>query len=94
MASAKPDFYSVVGQTELDVYQSILSGTLAADLGKLVAAFSEHHARVKAPKMWRSVHDNARFIFSSVARGSTAGSALLSTPQQFARDAGAASVLV
>jgi hypothetical protein len=73
MASAPADFYSVVGQTEVSVYASILAGTLAKDAKKLVAEFAEHHDRVSAPKMWGSVYDNAMFVLTKY--GTRAGPA-------------------
>jgi tetratricopeptide (TPR) repeat protein len=62
MASVAPDFYSVVGQTELNVYASILAGTFAKDAKGLVEEFGEHHGRVMAAKMWGSVYENATFV--------------------------------
>ncbi len=68
MASAPTDFYSVVGQTELSVYGSILAGTLAKDVEVLVDEFARHHERVSAPKMWGSVYDNAMFVLAKYRR--------------------------
>jgi tetratricopeptide (TPR) repeat protein len=62
MSSVPPDFWSVVGQTELDVFVSIAAGTLSHDLGNLMEDFRKHHARVSNPRMWGSVIDNATFV--------------------------------
>jgi tetratricopeptide (TPR) repeat protein len=64
MTSAPPDFWSVVGQTELDVIESIAAGRLSQDVTHFIAVFREHHARVDNPRMWGSVLDNATFVLS------------------------------
>jgi tetratricopeptide (TPR) repeat protein/pimeloyl-ACP methyl ester carboxylesterase len=64
MATAPTDFYSVVGQTEVSIYVSILGRTLAKDVKKLVKEFTQHHERVSAAKMWGSVYDNATFVLA------------------------------
>jgi hypothetical protein len=64
MRSASPDFWSVVGQTELGMYLSVASGSLAADADLLIGDFRDHHARVGNPRLWSSVFDNATFVLS------------------------------
>jgi hypothetical protein len=59
-----PDFWSVVGQTELRMYQSVSSGTVARDVSALVEEFESHFARVRSPQLWTSVYDNATFVLS------------------------------
>ena len=61
MAASDPDFWSVVGQTELDMYAAASRGALAAQVKSLQKDFSDHHVQVGAPRMWGSVLDNARF---------------------------------
>jgi tetratricopeptide (TPR) repeat protein len=68
MASVSPDFWSVVGQTELDVFVSIANGRLSQNLDSLVKDFRKHHARVSNPRMWGSVLDNATFVLSGYGR--------------------------
>ena len=43
MSSVPPDFWSVVGQTELDVFVSIAAGRLSQDLDHLIEDFRKHH---------------------------------------------------
>jgi tetratricopeptide (TPR) repeat protein len=62
MFSAPPDFWSVVGQTELDMYVSIAGGGLARDLERLIKDFRNHHESVNNPRMWGTVLDNATFV--------------------------------
>ena len=64
MSSVSPDFWSVVGQTELDMFVSIAAGTLAHDVDALINDFRNHYARVSNERMWSSVFDNATFVLS------------------------------
>ena len=62
-----PDFWSVAGQTELDVYEALALRNLARKLGGIEAAFKDLHARLSTPWMWKSVHDTARFVLLKYA---------------------------
>lgn len=64
MSSAPPDFWTVVGHTELDVFVSIAASGLARDVDRLIEDFRKHHVRVDNPRMWGSVFDNATFVLS------------------------------
>jgi hypothetical protein len=64
MRSVAPDFWSVIGQTELDMYVSIAAGTLAHDANGLIAGFRDHCGRVGNERLWSSVFDNATFVLS------------------------------
>jgi len=75
MASAPADFWTVVGQTELNMYASLLAGRLEKDLKLLLADFQRHHERVSAPKMWGSVHDNATFVLWKYQKRASAAEA-------------------
>ena len=61
MKSSTPDFWSVVGQTELDMYSAASRGSLASQLKELEKDFNRHHVQVASSRMWSSVLDNARF---------------------------------
>ena len=65
--AASPDFWSVVGQTELKMYEAVAAGNLAASRDALWEEFSEHHQRVNAPDKWASVYDNASLILRRYA---------------------------
>ena len=69
--AASPDFWSVVGQTELKMYEAVAAGSLAAAHETLWQEFSEHHQRVSAPRLWGSVYDNATLILRRHAREHT-----------------------
>ena len=68
MSSIAPDFWSVVGQTELDLFESIAAGSLAQDVGRLIGDFEKHYARVSNPTMWSSVLDNTEFVLARYVR--------------------------
>ncbi|HWH84014.1 MAG TPA: CHAT domain-containing protein [Burkholderiaceae bacterium] len=60
-AITRPDFWSVVGQTELQMLAALAQGRLAAAEPALTAALRELKARVPALRMWDSVLNEARF---------------------------------
>ena len=68
-----PDFWSVVGQTELKVYEALLERKLADALEEITREFRLHHVRVGSPRMWSSVYDNAVFVLAKYALRATAG---------------------
>jgi pimeloyl-ACP methyl ester carboxylesterase/tetratricopeptide (TPR) repeat protein len=68
MSAVSPDFWSVVGQTELQMYKAIAHSKLEAEADDLIAEFHEHHSRVKNARMWGSVFDNATFILANYRR--------------------------
>lgn len=57
-----PDFWSAVAQTELRVYEAVARGDLAGDQASILREYDDLHRRVKAPWMWASVYDQARFV--------------------------------
>jgi hypothetical protein len=57
-----PDFWSVVGLTELRLYQAIAEGKLASELDKIEGEFDDLYARVNAATNWSSVLDQLRFV--------------------------------
>jgi len=63
-----PDFWSVVGLTDLRLYEAVAARALAPQAASLEADYSELHGRVAAPRDWRSVHDSARFVLDRYAR--------------------------
>ena len=68
-----PDFWSVVGQTELCVYEAMAAGGLEGALPRLIADYQDLHARVSAPGLWSSVYDQARFVFPKYVDRASAG---------------------
>ena len=60
-AKESPDFWSVVGQTELQVLATLGAGKLAAEAPALIDKLREHKARVPSLGMWDSVYNEAQF---------------------------------
>jgi hypothetical protein len=70
-ATNRPDFWSVVGQTELKMLGALAQGRLAAVEPALSANLRDLKARVPAPRMWDSVLNEAMFTlvpYQAVAR--------------------------
>jgi hypothetical protein len=60
-ATDRPDFWSVVGQTELLLIAALGQGRLAAAEPALIASFRDLKQRVPAVRMWDSVWNEAQF---------------------------------
>jgi tetratricopeptide (TPR) repeat protein len=71
MMAAPPDFWSVVGQTELNMYAALFAGALEENLESLTEEFKAHHGRVSAPKRWATIHDNATFVLKKYKQRAT-----------------------
>jgi tetratricopeptide (TPR) repeat protein len=67
-----PDFWSVVGLTELRLYQAIAERKLAADLDAIIHEYGDLHGRVSATTSWSSVLDQARFVLPKYEARATA----------------------
>ncbi|MBC8058728.1 MAG: CHAT domain-containing protein [Rhizobiales bacterium] len=61
-ATNKPDFWSVVGQTELSMLIALARGELARAEPALTASLRELKKRVPAVQMWGSVWNEAQFV--------------------------------
>jgi hypothetical protein len=57
-----PDFWSVVGLVELQMYEALGARSLAAALPSIKAAYEDAHRRLSGPWEWRSVYDQLRFV--------------------------------
>ena len=64
----KPDFWNVVSQTELDVYEALARGDLASSLDAVLDAYTDLHRRVGQQWMWASVYDQAEFVLPKYAK--------------------------
>jgi CHAT domain-containing protein len=60
-ATERPDFWSVVGQTELAMLEALAQGRLAGSAPALMDAARELKARVPGTSSWDSVYTEARF---------------------------------
>ncbi|MEO5771413.1 MAG: CHAT domain-containing protein, partial [Burkholderiaceae bacterium] len=63
-----PDFWSVAGLTELRLYEAVAQRRLAPAATSIAADWRALHARISAPRNWRSVHDTIRFVLERYLR--------------------------
>jgi CHAT domain-containing protein len=61
-SATDPDFWSVVGETELDQYEALTARKLAPARKQLSRAYEDLHKRVTATRMWASVYDTACLV--------------------------------
>jgi hypothetical protein len=57
-----PDFWSVVGQTELRLYEALGKRALSQERALIERAYDDLHLRVSAQWMWASVRDQLQFV--------------------------------
>jgi hypothetical protein len=67
-----PDFWSVVSQTELEMYESLSRGDLANQVPRIIAAYDDLNLRVQTQWMWSSVYDQAQFVLPKYAKDASA----------------------
>ena len=72
-ATERPDFWSVVGQTELGLLEALAQRRLAGSAPGLLHAFRELKARVPSSSGWDSVYTEARFTLEPYQQVATAG---------------------
>ena len=94
-ATQDPDFWGVVGQTELTIYEAIAGSRLAGTRKEIAEALETVHERVADSWWWSSVYDNARFILPpymarTTAAEKKAAAALLALLERWATPADAA----
>jgi hypothetical protein len=57
-----PDFWSVAGLPDLEMYRALAAGNLAGCLDTIRAAYEDLHYRMTEEWMWKSVRDQAAFV--------------------------------
>lgn len=67
-----PDFWSVVGEAELDQHEAMAARKLARARPQLVRAYEDLHTRVAATRMWATVYDTACLVLPAYARHTSA----------------------
>jgi hypothetical protein len=70
-SATDPDFWSVVGETELDQYEALAARKLAPVRKQLSRAYDDLHKRVTATRMWSSVYDTACLVLPNYANRAT-----------------------
>src|SRR5262249_4404333 len=71
MVRDKPDFWNVVSQIELRLYESLSRGDLATEVSKIIAAYDDLHLRSQMEWMWSSVYDQAQFVLPKYAKNAS-----------------------
>lgn len=66
------EFWSAVGDIELSLYEALNDDALAPKLPMLTHGFDDLRERWPAPWMWKSVRDQARFVFPRYAQRASA----------------------
>jgi CHAT domain-containing protein len=83
-----PDFWSVVGLPELDVYEALATQSLAARLPGIVQVLTELQGRIGTEWLWASLADQLGFVLehlpASNAGEARAGAQLLATVRTWA----------
>ena len=67
-----PDFWSVVGLTELRLYEAIARRAVAIELEAILREYRDLYARVSATTSWSSVLDQVRFVLPKYERRAAA----------------------
>jgi hypothetical protein len=57
-----PDFWSVVGEPELLMYEALAGSNLRRKLARILEKYDDIHNRVREAWRWKSVYDQALFI--------------------------------
>jgi hypothetical protein len=70
-SASDPDFWSVVGETELDQYEALAARKLAPARKQLSRAYEDLHKRVTATRMWASVYDTACLVLPNYGTRAT-----------------------
>ncbi len=68
----EPDFWSVVGGVEIDLYEAVARRRLADQTEGLMAAYGDLHNRMTGKSEWRSVADQAHLVLAAYAQRSPA----------------------
>ena len=61
-----PDFFSVVGLTEVRMLEAIADGSLSQAGAGIASEFDALHARMPSTPKWKSVHDQLDFALAGV----------------------------
>jgi pimeloyl-ACP methyl ester carboxylesterase len=68
-----PDFWGVVGLTELRLYETLAGRSLAAERASIESEYQDLYERVKAAANWASVYDTACFVLPKYGKHASAG---------------------
>ena len=60
-ATNKPDFWSIAGQSELQILDALAHRRLASAEPGITASLRDLKSRVAAPRQWDSIYEEAEF---------------------------------
>jgi hypothetical protein len=75
----EPDFWSVVGKTELRLYEALAAGSVAAERAALERDLDDLHVRMDAPANWDSVLLQLEFVLPRYAERASRSEAAAAT---------------
>jgi hypothetical protein len=76
-----PDFWSIVGEIEIDLYEAVADGELAKKWSEeLEERYDDLHTRMRGGSDWASVYDTATFVLGKYRERAA-------TPERHAADA-------
>ena len=75
----EPDFWSVVGKTELRLYETLAAGALAAERASIEHELDDLHVRMDAPANWDSVLVQLDFVLPRYAERASKAEAAAAT---------------
>ncbi len=92
LGAREPDFWTVMAEIDLDLYDALATRRLAAKRPALENAYEDLHRRVPSTRMWGSVYDTACLVLPAYAgrasgRERDAATALLARVRSFAHPA-------
>jgi hypothetical protein len=64
-----PDFWSIVGEIDIDLYEAIESATLATSRQSLEERYQDLYTRMRGGTDWASVYDTAAFVLAKYRAG-------------------------
>jgi hypothetical protein len=67
-ARTDPDFWSIAGITELQVYIAVDAGNLAGAVPGVLDEYADLHSRMTDVWSWRSVYDTTDYVLAPYAR--------------------------
>jgi hypothetical protein len=67
LEAAEPDFWTVVGRIDLDLYAALAGRRLRTAGPKLARAYADLHRRVRSARLWGSVYDTASLTLPAYA---------------------------
>jgi hypothetical protein len=67
-----PDFWSIVGEIEIDFYESVAKGEIADKWCDLEERYEDLYTRMRGGSEWASVYDTAAFVLTKYRERATA----------------------